>query len=151
MGSLHNLTFHVAIMRISCFDTLQINFPYFKVQDTHHLKIDQAYFKDYYYLSKVPDDIGDTAEVRTDLDLVLNVAIILLEDPFQEASNFPCFLLLLLLLLSLKLCKAKVDDSVQSSGREFWQIVQMILQKCLVCSSMNLVIDVIVQSASVAL
>ena len=44
---------------------------------------------------------------------MLNVAIILLEDPFQEACNFPCFLLLLLL-LSFKLCKAEVNDSVQT-------------------------------------
>ena len=53
--------------------------------------------EDYNYLSEVLDDTGNTAEVRPDFDLVLNCAII---------SHF--------LLMGLKLCKAKVDDSVQT-------------------------------------
>ena len=54
-------------------------------------------FQNYNYLSKIPDDIWNTAEVRSDFDLVLNIAIIPL-----------------ILLMTLKLCKAKVDDSVQA-------------------------------------
>ena len=81
---------------------------------------------------------------------MLNVAMTLLEDPFQEVSNFPCFLLLLLLLLSFKLCKAKVNDSVQAVLGSLTDGTNHLAEMCGV-QLYESGIDVIVQSTSVAL